>query len=189
MKKKRILAEVSGKPVTLLWNQIPVPAKGKTTLQLMPNRLVEKTKWVVAERYSETILSEIDSVDILTHGNPLFLVFFIFIIPLILFFLFKRRFLVIRSRGNVHAVTVKGDLQDYYDFMEAVLAAAEKAKVPAPRPSYSPPSASSPDHEEEETVVAEHSIACASCGTEMEIPEKLLGKKVRCPSCKGVVQT
>jgi hypothetical protein len=134
--KGQVLNFVVGKPVSA-WGMAMVPASyGKTTLQLMETRVSERTRRPIIRRDCSLLLTEIDSGEIATHGNPLWIalgaatiaMFGLGIIFIILFFFLKHRFLVIRSHSGQIAVALKGDATQYQHFLDAVLSAAEAAK-------------------------------------------------------------
>ncbi|MGI9518073.1 MAG: hypothetical protein ACR2NP_13550 [Pirellulaceae bacterium] len=69
--------------------------------------------------------AEIDSAEVATCGNPLWLLLGILTLAIfgigLLFFVFKYRFLVVYSSSNVVAVAIKGDPVPCRDFMYNVV--------------------------------------------------------------------
>ncbi|HEV3143323.1 MAG TPA: hypothetical protein VGZ47_05490, partial [Gemmataceae bacterium] len=135
--KPQVLGFVVGKPVSS-WATAMVPATfGKTTLQLLETRVIERTRRPIVQRDCGMLLSEVDSGEIVTHGNallialaiPTFFLFGLGILFFILYFFMKHRFLVIRSQSNAVLVALKGDVGPYQQFLDAVLSAAEAAKA------------------------------------------------------------
>jgi hypothetical protein len=133
----QILATVTGKPASLSLGQIVPSTFGASSLNLLPNRVVERSRYLVAERESEIPLSDIDSVELTTKGNPILLMagilmLAVFGLGLVLialyFFVGKHRFLVIRSRNNAQITCVTGDEAPFRAFMQQVMAAALAAK-------------------------------------------------------------
>lgn len=134
-----IITSVTGKPAMASFGQIAPSSWGQTQLHLLSNRVVERSKWVVSSRECEVPLSEIDSVEIATRGNPMLLVlgfctlalFGLGIVFIVLyFFIMKNRFLVIRSRNNAQIVCIRGDDAPARNFMQQTIAAvvAERAR-------------------------------------------------------------
>ena len=131
-----MVATVSGKAATASIGTVAPAMFGTTTLQLYETRVVETTKLIIAGRDSELLLSELDSAELTTKGNPLWLLlgiltlwlFGIGLIFIIVYFFAKHRFLIVRSMSNVQIVGIKGDEQPYRDFMAAALAAGERLK-------------------------------------------------------------
>src|SRR4051812_31813021 len=66
----QILSAVDGKPANLSFGQIVPSMFGATSLNLLPNRIVERSQWIVAKRECEIPLCDIDSVELTTRGNP-----------------------------------------------------------------------------------------------------------------------
>src|SRR5207249_3830095 len=87
-------------------------------------------------------------------------------------------------------LTIKGDPREYLDFMEQVLAQAERVKAnlrgeagetaAVRAPALPPPS---PSRSGGGAV-----LNCSSCGAEYRLPPGSAGKKFRCSSCKAVLQ-
>jgi len=143
---------VTGKPAST-WAGMLVPAMfGRTTFRLKSPRVIEDTRRPIVRRHCEISLSEIDSAELCAQGNPAWLALgvlsltlagptyalnhFLPILVLLLaalfitlFFVLKRRFLVVRSRGNALALFIQGDDEPYRDFLHATLSAAESARA------------------------------------------------------------
>jgi hypothetical protein len=127
-----LLTEVSGKPVSGAYPSM----FGNTRLRIFERRIVETTKRIIFRRRAEILPADVDSVEMTTLGNPVWLVlgiltlalFGLGIVFIVLYFFTKNRFLIVRSRSNVMAVTIEGDEKPYRVFMETVLAVAEAAK-------------------------------------------------------------
>ena len=134
------IATISGRPATFRAGTIEPSLFGSTTLQLKRTRLISDSKRIVHRTHSQILLSEIDSAEIVTSGNPIFLVLGVPLIALhglgllllAAWFFLKYRFMVFRSGSNAHAVTTRGATEPYEQFLLATLDAAEK---PRPRDS------------------------------------------------------
>jgi hypothetical protein len=211
-----VLAEIDGSAASVLWGgRVLVPFGwglfGSTRLELLPTRVVEDTKYFVSSKQNEIPLTEIDSVEFTTRGNQLMLWIGI---PLIgacgigllvclLYFVFRCRFLIIRSRATTQVIGVKGHPDPYLDFMQDVLAEAERIKGSRADPAATAPSAPAPSHHHapssprssavepsrsEKKAAASGIIACPNCGAEYRLPPGSGGKKFRCQNCKGVIE-
>jgi hypothetical protein len=131
------LAVISGKAATAFGGGIVRASFGRTTLVLQTNRVIETTRRPIAARDCELLLSEVESAEIITKSNPVWLVlgFLTFalyglgLIFFVLFFVLKHRFLIVHSRGNAVFVSFDGDDGPYRQFMEAVLTEAERARA------------------------------------------------------------
>jgi hypothetical protein len=129
---------VSGKAAAVSFANVFVPSLvGRTTLTLSGDRLIEDTRKIVTRRHVEILVSQIDSAETLTSGNNVLMglcvgllipTFGLSILLLPLYFIFKHRFLVIRSSSNVVAVVIKGQEDEYIDFLNSVLTAAAEHK-------------------------------------------------------------
>lgn len=135
--QRAALLEITGKPAFSNLGVVSPSLFGQTTFQLLETRIVEKTKRVIARRYCEVLLSEVDSAEIVEDGNPVLLVLgfatlaiFIGIIFIALFFFVKNRYLIIRSGSNVQVLVIKGadGMEKCTNFMNEVLKRAEKLK-------------------------------------------------------------
>lgn len=197
---ENILAEISGKPVNAFGNALAPSGWGKTRLQLTPTRLVERTKHIVSETYSELLLQEVQGAALAVRGNPALLalgfatlaIFGLGLIFLLLYlFIMKNRFLIIHGGTFTQHVTVKGDPGPYLEFMEEVLAQAEKIKTErkllgAGSSAATAGAGQAPafSNQSSEPLV----MNCPSCGAEYRLPPGSAGKKFRCSSCKAVMQ-
>jgi DNA-directed RNA polymerase subunit RPC12/RpoP len=143
---------VAGKPASI-WGAMLVPATfGRTTLRLSPRRVTEDTRRPIIRRYCEFSLTEVDSAELNAQGNPIWLalgalaVFMttpiamanrvlggvmlgLAILFVVLYFIVKHRYLIVRSRSNALAIFLRGDDAPYHAFMQAVLGAAENARA------------------------------------------------------------
>ena len=132
------VTSVEGKPAATTFNNVSAGLFGKTKLFLTSSRVVETTRRIISRRYSELLLSEIDSAEITTGGNPLWILLGILtlgfygagIIFFIVYFLSKQQFLIIRSKGNAQILAMEGDEEHYRQFMFYILKAAEEVKHP-----------------------------------------------------------
>jgi hypothetical protein len=113
MNNSQTVIEFTGRPATAYYGIISPAAYGKTTLTVTSNTVVERTKRAIATRYCEAPIGKIDSVEIVEDGNPLFLalglttlMFGIGIIFLVLYFVIKYKYLVVRSGNNVQIVMI-----------------------------------------------------------------------------------
>lgn len=210
-----ILNEVSGKPVSLAFGgQLLSPSQwGKTRLQLTSKRVIQKTKFIVSETYAEMLLTDVRGAAFVTQGNPVFLVLGIPLIAalglglilIILYFIFKHRFLIIHGTAFTCHVCVTGNPDKYQDFMDDVLAQAEKANAKAAGgggggrisetaasipPARSTAPARSPAYTADNAPVRSNSnvVSCPSCGMEFQVPPGSAGKRFRCTQCKGIIE-
>lgn len=134
--RKKVLAQVIGKPARVSWGTAVPAFWGTTKLEVYPHRVIEQTSRGVSSHHSEILTSEIDSVAIDRKGNPVWLVlgfltlslFGLGIIFFILYFILKHKFLIIFSKNNSQVVAIVGDERPYLEFKDAVLLAAEAAK-------------------------------------------------------------
>jgi len=126
---------VWGKPAKQRFGTLRPAFFGRTTLSLCKTRIVENTRRIVARRYSEILLTEVDSAEMTASGNPVWLFLGLITLPLavgmlflVVYFFKKHRFLIIHSGSIAQVVAVRLDVGQYCQFMTAVLKAAEKAK-------------------------------------------------------------
>ncbi len=132
-----IIAEISGKPTSQTFSNITAATFGKSKLTLHDTKLVENTKQIISRRHCELLLSQIDSAEITTKGNPMWLVLGLLTLALyglgliffIVFLFSKHRFLIVRSGNNAQAIVLRGPLAPYEDFMTQVLDAADLIKT------------------------------------------------------------
>ncbi len=135
---KNVRSEISGKPATVSYGLVSPAVFGKTSLSLTENRVIESTKRIIASRYCEIILSEVESVEICEGGYPLLLILGFVTLSLmglgliffVLYFLIKCKYLIIRSQGNAQVVCISGtgSMERAREFMIDVLRCAEDAK-------------------------------------------------------------
>lgn len=131
--------ELVGKAANAYYGFLSPALFGKTSFQISDNRITEKTKKIVASRYCQVLLSEVDSVEIvedgvswlLVLGLSLLLLYGIGIIFLILYFFFKYKYLIIRSGSNtqVLCITGTGGMDRAKAFMSEVLMRSERLKA------------------------------------------------------------
>lgn len=127
---------VTGKRVIAQWGQIVPSMFGRTTLELEDGSLVDNTQSLLTRRHLELLLSEIDSAEIRIQPNAAFLAAGIVLLPLFglgllvlpFYFISKYKFLIFHSGSNTTALVISGKEDTYRDFMQQVLAAAQKAK-------------------------------------------------------------
>jgi hypothetical protein len=131
--RETAIMELTGKPGVASYGTVVPGFFGRTTLQIQPTRLVEKTQKLIARRHSTVLLTQVDSVDIVEEGNPLWLILGIFTLTIligfvfiILYFIFKHKYLVVRSGSNVQLVMLNSMNEANAEaFMNAVLKQAE----------------------------------------------------------------
>jgi hypothetical protein len=133
-----VLGEVSGGAVYFSLGVATRSFVGKTTIQMTPTRLIEKTRKMIARRHCEIPISEVDSIEILEAGNSIWILLGIFtlfiyglgIIFFIIYFFQREKFFIIRSRSNAHILTIEGadGMDKCREFMERVLSTAEELK-------------------------------------------------------------
>ena len=134
---QKVRSEISGKPATVSYGLVAPAFFGKTSLTLTDNRIIESTKRIVATRYCEIILSEVESAEISEGGYPILLVLGfvtisvgVGIIFFVMYFLIKCKYLIVRSHGNTQVVCISGtgSMERAREFMIDVLRYAEEAK-------------------------------------------------------------
>jgi hypothetical protein len=132
--RNKAITELSGKPGVSSYGAIVPGFFGRTTLQLQPTRLVEKTQQVIARRHCTVLLTQIDSIEIVEAGNPLLLVlgvmtisFLVGIIFIVLYFFLKHKYLLVRSGSNAQLVMLNSANETQAEqFMEALLKQVEE---------------------------------------------------------------
>jgi hypothetical protein len=132
------IMEISGKPAVSTSGFVTPSFFGRTKLSLTENRVIEDTTRIIATRRCESILSEIDSVEIAEGGNPIWLFFGFMTLPLyglgflffVLFFFLKCQYIIVRSGSNVQVMAISGgiNMDKANVFMDTVLSAANSAK-------------------------------------------------------------
>ncbi len=195
-----ILSEVEGKPVNTFGQMLQASSWGKTRIELHRTRLVEHTKHIVSETESQILLTELQGAAYAVRGNPVLLglgmatlvIFGLGIIFLILYcFVMKKRFLIFHGGTFTQQLTIQGDPEPYLEFMEDVLARAEKLKKEL-KAGAGGTTASAPASSSSRVSASRSSsgtvVECPSCGTEVRLPEGSGGKKFRCSNCKTVMQ-
>jgi hypothetical protein len=197
--REQILEEVAGKAVQIHWGSYTQAFFGSGRLQLMPNRVVETTYFIISERHREILLTDIQAVDYLVTGNPWFLFFGILLLPclvgivfLVLYFIVKYRYLVVHCASCSQAIGIQGNMDPYLDFRDAVLHEVGRAKrrenKGAKEASVGPSAGSLPGTRAIKEGGQTLTVACPSCGTEYRLPADSTGKKFRCQNCQGIIQ-
>ncbi|WP_310416364.1 hypothetical protein [Chamaesiphon sp. OTE_8_metabat_110] len=133
LNREDAILELTGSAGVYSYGMIVPGFWGRTTLQLQPTRLVEKTQKIIARRHCAVLLTQIDSVEIVEEGNPLLLTIGILTISLmvgfifiILYFVLKNKYLAVRSGSNVQLVMLNSaNTERAQQFMNAVLKQAE----------------------------------------------------------------
>jgi hypothetical protein len=124
LESARSIVEIHGNPVIYSYG-VACRGMGKTSLTLQPKSLIEQTQnrvlgvWF-GSRHCEIPVARIDSCEILEQGNSLFLgLAIVLALPtfgigallcLVLYFLLKQRYLVVRSSTNVVGVALAGNM-------------------------------------------------------------------------------
>lgn len=135
--RETAIAELTGKPAVANYGTIVPGFFGRTTLQLQSNRLVEKTQRLIGRRHATILLTQVDSVEIVEDGNPLWLILGFFTIMLfigfvffILYFILKNKYLAVRSGNNVQIVMLNSMNESNAEaFMNAVLKQVESLEA------------------------------------------------------------
>jgi hypothetical protein len=131
--RENALMELSGKPAIYSYGTIVPGFWGRTTLQIQPTRLVERTQKLIARRHCTVLLTQIDSVEIVQEGNPLWLVLGLMTLMLlvgvlffVLYFVFKNKYLAVRSGNNIQMVMLNGNNEaNAEQFMNTILKQVE----------------------------------------------------------------
>lgn len=130
--EKVILAEITGKPASSIAFAGAVASFfGYSTLQLYDDRIVGKSKRIISGNDVIISLEKVDSVELMTKGNAIWLILGILTLPafgfglifIVLYFLLKERFLIMISGNNVQAIAVRSsyDIPQFSEFMEKVI--------------------------------------------------------------------
>ena len=130
------LAEIGGKRAIAKFGTLAPAMFGTTVFQIFKDRVVERSTGPIARRTCHLLATDIESAEIITAGNPLYLVlglatiamFGLGILFLLLYFLLKHKFLVISSGGTVIALAIKGDEESYHQFLNNVTKVALHCK-------------------------------------------------------------
>jgi hypothetical protein len=131
--RDQAIMELTGKPGVYSYGVIAPSFWGRTTLQLQPTRLVEKTHKLIFRRHCSVLLSQVDSAEIVEEGNPLWILLgvmtlwiFVGVLFFVLYFLFKHKYLAVRSGNNVQLVMLDSINEvNAEQFMNTVLQQAE----------------------------------------------------------------
>jgi hypothetical protein len=133
-------AMITGRPATLTVGGWLVPSwSGRTTLQIRGGRVVESTRRTLSERHRELIIGEVDSAEIAYQGSPTLLLVGIAtfwmlglgLIFILLHFVIRERYLIIRTRSSSVALMIRGDDAPHRQFMNVVLQQAAQTKYPS----------------------------------------------------------
>ena len=189
---------------------------GSTNLALTREHVIERTHYMIAARTVTLRLDKVESVAIITSGNPLMLVLGlpllfvcgIGIIFLVLYLVFKYRFLVVHGAATVLVIGVKGDVRRYEDFSQDILdeisrrgrgqsgggggssGGGESSSTSNPAPTRSQPQPGTrservaPATEGKKTI----SVTCPECDAEYQVAATSAGKKFRCQKCQAVME-
>ncbi|MBF2088406.1 MAG: hypothetical protein IGR80_17930 [Synechococcales cyanobacterium K44_A2020_017] len=131
------IVETTGLPVNNSYGVLS-PGTGKTTLTLKSNRVVEQTQYrflglQFGTRHCEVPIHQVDSFELLEKGNPIWATLAIIALPGtlgigtiffgLLFFLLKKRYLVIRSNSNTLAIMINSamDMERARAFMDEMI--------------------------------------------------------------------
>ena len=129
---------IGGKTGSMILGNLLLPSvSGRALLTFANGRVIEDSRKLVGRRHAELFVSNIDSGEIVSAGNPVLLilglmllgVYGVGLILLLVFLLKKNRYLVIRSPSNAVVVALIGEEGRYSEFLEAVLAAAEATRA------------------------------------------------------------
>jgi hypothetical protein len=134
LNRENAILELTGKSGNSNYGVVAPSLWGRTKLQLQPTRLVESTQKIIARRNCTVLLTQIDSVEIVEEGNPLWLAlgfltisFLVGIIFFVLYFVIKHKYLVIRSGSNFQLVMLDSSNESKAEqFINAVLKRAEE---------------------------------------------------------------
>jgi hypothetical protein len=142
--RENSIMELTGKPGVGSYGAIIPGLFGRTTLRLQPTRIVEQTQKIIARRNCVVLLAQVDSVEIVEAGNPFWsalgFVTLVYLVRLlgvfailisilffVLYFIFKHKYLVVRSGSNIQLVMLNSQNgANAEQFVQAVLKAAEK---------------------------------------------------------------
>jgi hypothetical protein len=203
-----VVAEISGRSVGIFyWGGSPAfqPSQwGSARLTVTPTHLVEKTKFFITSRDTMIPLEQISAVSMLTTGNPLMLI----LLPLcglglLLYMLFKIRYIVVHCPNAVAVIGVTGKESDARDFVDDLMAEVARARKKMSGGGGGGGSASPPppaaaarggyDAPPERVTSAPAkaagpmSVRCPECDKEYRIPAGSAGKKFRCQACQAVI--
>jgi hypothetical protein len=134
LNRENAILELTGKSGNSNYGVVAPSLWGRTKLHLQPTRLVESTQKIIARRNCTVLLTQIDSVEIVEEGNPLWLAlgfltisFLVGIIFFVLYFVIKHKYLVIRSGSNFQLVMLDSSNESKAEqFINAVLKRAEE---------------------------------------------------------------
>jgi hypothetical protein len=102
---------------------------GSTVFEMHKDRVIEITRGPVLARDCHVSIAEVDSAEVVTCGNPLFLVlgfltlalFGLGLLFFVLYFVLKHKFLVLHSSSNIMAMAIKGDPSQFHEFKSNVI--------------------------------------------------------------------
>ncbi|NBO91261.1 MAG: hypothetical protein EBV06_02930 [Planctomycetia bacterium] len=198
-----VVTEIKGRSVTVFWGGSAFqPSQwGSARLTVTPTHLIESTKFFITSRETTIPLEQISGVTLLSTGNP----FMLILTPLcglglLLFLLFRIRYVVVYAPNTVAVIAVTGKEDAARDFIDELLAEIGRAKkkssggssAPA-APTLSTPSRPPSDPAPERVTSAPAKtptpkpVRCPECDKEYRIPAGSGGKKFRCQSCQAVI--
>lgn len=127
-----IITEITGKPansVAFAW--AVASFFWSSTLRLYSDRIVWDSKRIISWNNVIIPLRKVDSVEIITKWNAIWLLLWIITLPLmwlgiifiVMYFSLKERFLIMISWNNIQAVAVRSsyDIKAFNEFMEKVV--------------------------------------------------------------------
>jgi hypothetical protein len=134
LNRENAILELTGKPGNASYGVVAPSFWGLTKLQLQPTRLVESTQKIIARRNCTVLLTQIDSVEIVEEGNPMWIFlgfltisFLVGIVFFVLYFVIKHKYLLIRSGSNCQLVMLDSTNESKADqFMSALLKQVEE---------------------------------------------------------------
>jgi hypothetical protein len=134
LNRENAIMELTGKPGNCNYGVVAPSFWGRTKLQLQPTRLTESTQKIIARRNCTVLLTQIDSIEIVEEGNPMWIFlgfltisFLVGIIFFVLYFVIKHKYLLIRSGSNFQLVMLDSTNESKAEqFMNAVIKQAEE---------------------------------------------------------------
>ncbi|PMQ01700.1 MAG: hypothetical protein CBR30_04650 [Dictyoglomus sp. NZ13-RE01] len=129
--------EVKGRPATC-WLGLPSDLLiGESTIELLPDRIIEKRKVFFEERETVLFLSEIEGVEITQKGDKIFSflflaflmarIFSLSLISLFIYLLWRPNFLIIHGKSLQIALSIPSkNLEPYKKFIEELIKSKQK---------------------------------------------------------------
>ena len=200
-----VVAEISGRSVTIMWGGSAFqPSQwGSARLTVTPTHLMEKTKFFITTRDTTIPLEQISAVTMLTTGNPLMLILTPLCgLGLLLFMLFKIRYVVVHAPNAVAVIGVTGKESDARDFVDDLMAEVARARKKSsggggggsaapPPPAAARGGVDAPPERvtsaPAKAAAGPMSVRCPECDKEYRIPAGSAGKKFRCQACQAVI--